>query len=369
MQNSIREWIKSFVPEGEEMGDVSDSQIAGFEQTVAERAQKHRGSSRPDRKPEETPDDVVGPIAARRQIFAEWNTTLPKTLTNFAVLKSTFSKPRAKLFTHNEERDVSKMGYSQHDYNHFVEADRAERLKSILDTHIRSAERNSENPEIAPIYRASNKAKLDRLNHTRERIETMTPQEAEQEMQRYLASLSENCNWSRRLPPNIVEIILDSEDHRIKSQFETGTSEALQDYDNRENMVREDFGADTTGMETYEHENYGYLSDKDLEREISSNNMDDYGTVLVTFKKEKLRDRTTHDDWRQPCHLPKRRAALHGRQPGLLRDKQEQLCPGALHRAGIQFHAGGTAASTEHSRECQEHGRCRPSLCGAAIPR
>ena len=36
MQNSIREWIKSFVPEGEEMGDVSDSQIAGFEQTAAE---------------------------------------------------------------------------------------------------------------------------------------------------------------------------------------------------------------------------------------------------------------------------------------------------------------------------------------------
>ena len=32
MQNSIREWIKSFVPEGEEMGDVSDSQIAGVSQ-------------------------------------------------------------------------------------------------------------------------------------------------------------------------------------------------------------------------------------------------------------------------------------------------------------------------------------------------
>ena len=32
MQNSIREWIKSFVPEGEEMGDVSGSQIAGVSQ-------------------------------------------------------------------------------------------------------------------------------------------------------------------------------------------------------------------------------------------------------------------------------------------------------------------------------------------------
>lgn len=297
IQDSIREWIKSFLPEGKDLGGVSDSQIAGFEQAVAERALKHRDSSRPDKDPEENPDDVVGAIAARRQIFAEWNTTLPKTLTNFAVQKAAFSRPRPHLFTYNSqiegEEDASKLGYSQHDYNLFVGPKRAELLKHALDSHIQSAKKNSENQKLAPRSRAFQEAKLDLLSRTRQRIETMTPQEGEQEIQRYLASLSENCNWSRRLPPNIVELILDSKDHRIKTQFETGTSEASKDYQSREDLVREDFGADTTSMEVYEHENYGYLSDKDLDRELASNNMDSYGTVLVTFNKEKLRERTT----------------------------------------------------------------------------
>lgn len=90
-----------------------------------------------------------------------------------------------------------------------------------------------------------------------------------------------------------MEQILDSEDHRIKTQFETNRSEAALDFSSREQMAKHDFGTDISSLEIHEHENYGYLSDKNLERELASNSLDSYGSVMISFKKEVLADRTT----------------------------------------------------------------------------
>lgn len=289
--DDLRSTLNALLPAGEQVEDVSDDDLAQYESQIHARAMK------PAKRPTESQPDVprIGLQKARAQIFAERNTALPKTLVNYDLRRKGFEQPNAGITTSSSTAAslATEFGlYSQAEYNLFRHKDRQEMLEAIIDRNIKNL--------VISIKAAQNPIRKQRLSERREmliqnrnKIAGMSASEAEELITSYLSELSVNCAWSRRLPARVVEQILDSEDHRIKTQFETNRSEAALDFSSREQMAKHDFGTDISSLEIHEHENYGYLSDKNLERELASNSLDSYGSVMISFKKEVLADRTT----------------------------------------------------------------------------
>ncbi|MDO4292919.1 MAG: hypothetical protein Q4C65_06770 [Eubacteriales bacterium] len=304
--DELRDSINSHLPAGEQIGYVSDAELEQYESQIGARAEK-----RAARSTAAAHEDPLNDLRrAREQVFAERNTRLPKTIANYdrrrrGLEQQTPTVVRNKRVdvevTMNEKGEMQwpsyspavELGmYSQADYNLYRHEKRQEALGKNIDLSIRKAAICAKS-EKNPVRKQIQEQRERILKQYREQVIALPADQAEQIINNYLSELSNNCAWSRRLPASIVELILDSEDHRIKTQFETNRSEAALTFESREQMAKEDFGTDIPSLESHEHENYGYLSDKNLERELAGDNMDSYGSVMVSFKKGMLSDRTT----------------------------------------------------------------------------
>lgn len=290
----LKTGLKSLLPEGEQLNEASGEELAQYESQILQRAVQRAG-----RTEREKPDgEIIGEKRARVQIFAERNTALPKTLVNYDRRRRAFEQATPSIKTQGRMARLAPLDgslgvYSQADYNLFRQADREQALGAYIDKLIASNETrfNSMSPTSAKKELAGDK--LNRLKKYRDQMAAMPPAEAEAAIAEYMSYLSSSCAWSRRLPARVVDLILKSDDHRIKTQFETGTSEAALSLGSREDMAREDFGADITSLQDSEHENYGYLSNRDLDLEAANDGMDSYGTVMISFKKSVIANRTT----------------------------------------------------------------------------
>lgn len=113
------------------------------------------------------------------------------------------------------------------------------------------------------------------------------------------ATLDKN-EFAMRVPNNevLVDILSDG---RFKNIQETGKGYGLSDVDLRNSVSKRMFGTPDANMygekiQDSDFERYGYLADRDIERELNAGDkltVNQYGNVLVTFRKENLAQRTT----------------------------------------------------------------------------
>lgn len=86
---------------------------------------------------------------------------------------------------------------------------------------------------------------------------------------------------------------------RFKSQMETGTSCAELDAEQRKDFAQQNLGANVAAMSPSDYEIYGYMSSSDKLKEFSYNGGKNscgtaqYGNLIVTLKKDRMKDRTT----------------------------------------------------------------------------
>jgi hypothetical protein len=125
----------------------------------------------------------------------------------------------------------------------------------------------------------------------------ITEEEADHLTSDYLYAMTNAANFNMRIPNcEILGKILES--GRFKSQVETANSFGILDPGTRKHFTSFMFGADTEQMEPKDYELYGYLGSHDRVEDYKATNggsggVGQYGDIIVTFKKDRLKERTT----------------------------------------------------------------------------
>lgn len=102
-------------------------------------------------------------------------------------------------------------------------------------------------------------------------------------------------DYAMRFKDEYIENLV--KDGRFKNQFETGTSGGTIHKGYRKTATRNLFGIETKGFKAKDYEKYGYLAPKDYEEDFMSSfhgGLHNYGTTIIKFDKEKLRNRITY---------------------------------------------------------------------------
>ena len=113
----------------------------------------------------------------------------------------------------------------------------------------------------------------------------------------YIRDATKNISYQMRVPNcRIMSLILDS--GRFKTQMETNSSGAALDQAVRKQFTKDSFGVDAETLPPDQFEIYGYASHGDLVKESKADSnvgqgVGQYGQVVVTLKKDAMRDRTT----------------------------------------------------------------------------
>ena len=127
----------------------------------------------------------------------------------------------------------------------------------------------------------------------------LSPAQEKEYVEKFKKLLDES-DYVRRIKPHRLESIIKS---GFKNQFETGTSAGAYTPTTRRSLSKQLFGHDGS-MEGKDYEKYGFLAPKDMSIKPMAGW---YGDVVVRFKKDRLKGRTTytigdsldyrHSDW------------------------------------------------------------------------
>ena len=113
----------------------------------------------------------------------------------------------------------------------------------------------------------------------------------------YIRDATKNISYQMRVPNcQIMNLILDA--GRFKTQMETNSTKGALNLDMRKQFTKASFGVDPETLPPDQFEIYGYASHGDLVKESQANSevgqgVGQYGQVVVTLKKDSMRNRTT----------------------------------------------------------------------------
>lgn len=113
----------------------------------------------------------------------------------------------------------------------------------------------------------------------------------------YIRDATKNISYQMRVPNcQIMSLILDS--GRFKTQMETNSSGGVLNSKVRKDFSKDSFGVDPETLPADQYEIYGYASHGDLVKESKADSevgkgVSQYGQVVVTLKKDSMRNRTT----------------------------------------------------------------------------
>lgn len=108
----------------------------------------------------------------------------------------------------------------------------------------------------------------------------------------YMKNIIDKNEFCMRRKPSTLEKIV--KDGRFKNQFETNTSGGLLDARERNRGANQLFGEGQELLKGYEREKYGYLGSSDYIEDANSLSLQQYGTCVIRFNKNKLLNRTTY---------------------------------------------------------------------------
>lgn len=119
----------------------------------------------------------------------------------------------------------------------------------------------------------------------------------------YMKNIIDKNEFCMRRKPSTLEKIV--KDGRFKNQFETNTSGGLLGAKERNRGANQLFGEGQELLKGHEREKYGYLGSSDYIEDANSLSLQQYGTCVIRFNKNKLLNRTTYtlDDSLGPAIL------------------------------------------------------------------
>lgn len=194
----------------------------------------------------------------------------------------------------------------------------------------------------------------------------------------YIRDATKDISYQMRVPNcRIMDLILDA--GRFKTQMETNSTKGALNLDMRKQFTRASFGVDPETLPPDQFEIYGYASHGDLVKESKEESfvgqgVGQYGQVVVTLKKDAMRDRTTMmigdslDAWQsarvnwvdQPdlhaVSVKNRLSLIEGAYEHLLRkaadpnhetDLEDLLRDAQASYAELQYHGGVRVADIE----------------------
>lgn len=142
-------------------------------------------------------------------------------------------------------------------------------------------------PETLANYETAKLSYLKKIKNT----EIMIP-ENRKAVEKTLKTLIDNGDFCMRVDKNSLENII--ADKRFKTQIETGISGGAYNPDLRKKATEILFGADSSKIPNNAYEKYGFLTGKDKSITFLDGEAENYGNIIVQFKKENLFDRTTY---------------------------------------------------------------------------
>ena len=108
----------------------------------------------------------------------------------------------------------------------------------------------------------------------------------------FIEKTIEDNDFCMRVSSKGLEFIL--KDGVFKNQMEVGKSRGLYNPGVRKQASKNLFGSDIDNMEDADYEKYGYLGTKNKAFDLKQSNVNQYGDIRVTFKKDSLKNRTTY---------------------------------------------------------------------------
>mgnify|MGYP003290439421 CR=1 FL=1 len=131
--------------------------------------------------------------------------------------------------------------------------------------------------------------------HAEEWEKTSLPPSLQEEhiqlLDKAIRDVLDNNDYSMRLTTVGFNSVL--KDGKFKNQMEVGESRGLYDPATRKTASQKLFGVDTSKLEAADFEKYGYLDSKDKAKALKNPSAAGYGGVLVTFKRDRVANRTT----------------------------------------------------------------------------
>lgn len=110
-------------------------------------------------------------------------------------------------------------------------------------------------------------------------------------MEKATEKIIENSDFKMRIDGKVLEKVLDG---GFKTQFETGTSGGTLSGSSRTKAANKLFGKGAGDVGKHDHEKYGYLGSKDDKYDFEHGKTDQYGGLIIRFKRENVADRTTY---------------------------------------------------------------------------
>lgn len=101
----------------------------------------------------------------------------------------------------------------------------------------------------------------------------------------------DNNDYCMRLTSKSLASVL--EEGKFKNQMEVGQSRGLYDPTTRKTASQKLFGVDPDKLEAADFEKYGYMDSKDKAKALKNPAASGYGGVLVTFKRDRVANKTT----------------------------------------------------------------------------
>jgi SPP1 gp7 family putative phage head morphogenesis protein len=131
--------------------------------------------------------------------------------------------------------------------------------------------------------------------HAEEWEKTSLPPSLKEEhiqlLDKAIRDVLENNDYSMRLTTVGFNSVL--KDGKFKNQMEVGESRGLYDPTTRKKVPEKLFGVDSSKLEAADFEKYGYMDSKDKAKALKNPAASGYGGVLVTFKRDRVANRTT----------------------------------------------------------------------------
>jgi hypothetical protein len=131
--------------------------------------------------------------------------------------------------------------------------------------------------------------------HAEEWEKTSLPPSLQEEhiqlLDKAIRDVFENNDFNMRLTSKALASVL--EDGKFKNQMEVGQSRGLYDPTTRKTASAGLFGTDVDELKPSDFEKYGYLDSKDKAKALKNPAAAGYGGVLVTFKRDRVANKTT----------------------------------------------------------------------------
>ena len=181
-----------------------------------------------------------------------------------------------------------KMTYQQW-VDHYASGSYANRVRTTPRNYTQMNE---------PVEQATNptpKTLENFAKHAEEWEKTSLPPSLKEEhieiLDKALRDVIENNDYCMRLTSKALASVL--EDGKFKNQMEVGESRGLYDPTTRKTASEKLLGIDADKLQASDFEKYGYMDSKDKSKALKNPSAAGYGGVLVTFKRDKVANKTT----------------------------------------------------------------------------